>query len=124
MSKKQASEIDQLVGQRVRLFRSQRGYSQEALGKKINITFQQIQKYEKGTNRISVGKLYEIAEALEIDIRDFFDGLMDEREKLLIPFTKNVDIQFIQTFSQLPKDAQKQLISLANYIHLLTAYSK
>lgn len=67
--------VDIHVGARVRVRRKQKGISQEALANRLKLTFQQVQKYERGTNRISASKLYEIARALELPISDFFDGL-------------------------------------------------
>jgi transcriptional regulator with XRE-family HTH domain len=51
------------------------GMSQEALGDKLNLTFQQIQKYEKGANRIGAGRLYEISRILNTPVSSFFDGI-------------------------------------------------
>jgi transcriptional regulator with XRE-family HTH domain len=69
--------IDIHVGARVRMRRKMKGISQEALAGKLKLTFQQVQKYERGTNRISASKLYEIARALDTTIADFFEGLAD-----------------------------------------------
>lgn len=66
--------IDKHVGKRVRLRRTELDMSQEALAEKLGITFQQLQKYEGGTNRISAGRLYELAGALETTILHFFEG--------------------------------------------------
>jgi transcriptional regulator with XRE-family HTH domain len=71
--------IDVHVGARVRMRRKMKGISQEALAGKLKLTFQQVQKYERGTNRISASKLYEIARALDVTIGDFFEGLDDTR---------------------------------------------
>jgi len=65
-------EVDLLVGARVRLRRKQMGVSQAELADICGITFQQIQKYEKGSNRISASKLYEIAQHLKVPIGHFF----------------------------------------------------
>jgi transcriptional regulator with XRE-family HTH domain len=65
------------VGSRVRLRRTMLGLSQEKLGEKIGLTFQQVQKYERGANRISASKLYEIARSLRVSISWFFEGLSD-----------------------------------------------
>jgi len=73
--KKQASPIDVQVGHRVRLRRMLIGMSQERLGEMLGLTFQQVQKYEKGVNRIGAGRLFEIAHILGMPIQDFFDGL-------------------------------------------------
>lgn len=70
--------IDVHVGARVRMRRKQRGISQEALAGRLKLTFQQVQKYERGSNRISASKLYEIARTLEVPISDFFEGLGED----------------------------------------------
>lgn len=69
---KSATHTDVLVGARVRLRRKELGFSQSKLAAKLGITFQQIQKYEKGANRIGAGRLMEIAGALEVPITYFF----------------------------------------------------
>jgi transcriptional regulator with XRE-family HTH domain len=76
MNKKQANAIDRLVGVRVRDRRTAMGMSQEGLAQKLNLSFQQIQKYEKGTNRISAGRLFVIAQALATPIGFFFGEVM------------------------------------------------
>jgi transcriptional regulator with XRE-family HTH domain len=73
--KKQASPIDVQVGNRVRLRRMLIGMSQEKLGEMLGLTFQQVQKYEKGANRIGAGRLFEISNILGMQIQDFFEGL-------------------------------------------------
>lgn len=73
-SKKSHNPIDKHVGARVRMRRMMVGLSQEKLGDKLGITFQQIQKYEKGTNRISASKLQQIATILGTPIQFFFAG--------------------------------------------------
>ncbi len=70
-----ANEIDIHVGQRLRLARILRGLSQDELGKKVGVTFQQIQKYERGANRVSAGRLVALAKALELEILFFFQDL-------------------------------------------------
>ena len=69
--------VDIHVGARVRTFRKQLSVSQEKLAEDLGLTFQQVQKYERGANRISASKLYEIACSLRRPIIDFFDGLPD-----------------------------------------------
>lgn len=71
------SEIDQHVGGRVRMRRKLIGVSQEQLADSLALTFQQVQKYERGENRISASKLYRIAALLKTDVTYFFDGLPD-----------------------------------------------
>lgn len=71
---KKPSPIDVLVGERVRLQRLLIGMSQGMLGATVGVTFQQMQKYEKGTNRIGASRLLRIAEALGVPVGYFFGG--------------------------------------------------
>ena len=75
MPKKQANPVDAHVGRRVRLRRMLIGMSQERLGELLGLTFQQVQKYEKGVNRIGAGRLYEIAGILGVPINYFYDDI-------------------------------------------------
>jgi len=70
-----ANAIDRRVGQRVRSRRLEIGMSQERLAELLGVTFQQVQKYEKGVNRIAVSRLWDIAGALEMRVARFFDGV-------------------------------------------------
>jgi transcriptional regulator with XRE-family HTH domain len=72
-NKKQPNPIDIHVGARVRLRRMMLGMSQEKLGEQLGITFQQIQKYEKGTNRIGASRLQHIARVLTVPVAFFFE---------------------------------------------------
>src|SRR6185437_16017207 len=74
MPKKQANPIDIQVGNRVRIRRMLIGMSQEKLGDLLGLTFQQVQKYEKGVNRIGAGRLFEIAKILDVKIDYFYEG--------------------------------------------------
>jgi len=67
--------VDVHVGRAVRWRRKVRGLSQQQLGERIGLTFQQVQKYESGANRISASALHAIAGALEVPVAFFFDGL-------------------------------------------------
>jgi transcriptional regulator with XRE-family HTH domain len=69
--------VDLHVGARIRLRRRMQGVSQEKLADALGLTFQQVQKYERGANRVSASKLYEIAAALHAPVAYFFDGLAD-----------------------------------------------
>jgi transcriptional regulator with XRE-family HTH domain len=75
MPKKQANPIDIQVGNRVRIRRMLIGMSQERLGDLLGLTFQQVQKYEKGVNRIGAGRLFEVARILNVPIDFFYEGL-------------------------------------------------
>jgi len=69
--------VDLHVGARIRLRRRMQGVSQEKLADALGLTFQQVQKYERGANRVSASKLYEIASALRAPVSYFFEGLAD-----------------------------------------------
>jgi transcriptional regulator with XRE-family HTH domain len=75
--RKQADPIDAQVGNRVRLRRMLVGMSQEKLGELLGLTFQQVQKYEKGVNRVGAGRLFRIARILNVDIPYFFQDVHD-----------------------------------------------
>jgi transcriptional regulator with XRE-family HTH domain len=67
--------VDEHIGRRVRERRLEIGMSQEHLAELLGVTFQQIQKYEKGVNRVAASRLYDMTGALDVDIAYFFDGL-------------------------------------------------
>src|SRR5262245_37345730 len=71
------SPIDKYVGSRVRMRRMMLGMSQEKLGDALGITFQQVQKYEKGKNRISASRLQQISHILRVPVTFFFEGVPD-----------------------------------------------
>lgn len=68
------SDVDTHVGRRVRLRRMELGMSQERLGELLGLSFQQVQKYERGTNRIGAGRLFEVAKILGVGIEYFYAG--------------------------------------------------
>ena len=69
--------VDMHVGKCVRLRRTLLGLSQEQLGTELNITFQQVQKYERGANRISASRLWDIGQILDVPINYFFDDMTE-----------------------------------------------
>lgn len=69
--------VDIHVGTRVRLRRQVMKMSQEKLGDQLGVTFQQVQKYERGTNRVGASRLWKMAEVLDVPVAFFFDGLGD-----------------------------------------------
>ena len=73
--------IDLHVGQRVRLRRTLLGLSQEQLGAELNITFQQVQKYERGANRISASRLWDLSQILDVPVSYFFDDMTEATMK-------------------------------------------
>lgn len=73
--KEEPHAVDVHVGKTIRIQRLLKKVSQTELGDRVGVTFQQIQKYEKGSNRVSASMLVEIAGALNVDVRTFFDDL-------------------------------------------------
>ena len=82
------SELDKLIGERVRARRMEKHVSQTSLAAALGITFQQIQKYEKGTNRIGAGRLVRIAQLLECEVSDFCDVGQKKKIDQSSPFTR------------------------------------
>ena len=110
--------VDLRVGQNLRRVRTKRGVSQTLLADKVGITFQQIQKYEKGTNRISASMMHDIAEALNVDIITLFsevDSPVDDRG-FSVPvdaFLSNMlDLKIVEKLSKLhDKRIKKSLLT-------------
>lgn len=76
--KRKANLVDIHVGERVAIYRRLASLSQEALGDAIGVTFQQVQKYENGANRIGASRLFAIAQTLDVPLHVFFDGLLEQ----------------------------------------------
>lgn len=70
--------IDIHVGSRIRLRRQLMKMSQEKLGDELGVTFQQVQKYERGANRVGASRLYRLSRVLEVPVQFFFEGLSDQ----------------------------------------------
>lgn len=112
-------EIDRYVGARIRARRKLVGLSQEELGNVIGVTFQQIQKYENGSNRIGAARLFEIAEALEVSPAWMFEGIpsagkrkpkaLDEIGSFL---TDPYAARIMAAFPKLATDIKKRMIDL------------
>ena len=74
MSSKAPNPVDRYVGSRVRMRRIMLGMSQEKLGEALGLTFQQVQKYEKGTNRVGASRIQQISEILQVPVSFLFEG--------------------------------------------------
>ena len=102
--------VDCLVGRRVRMLRVARGLSQTELGREIGVTFQQVQKYERGTNRISASKLHDIARILGVEVAYLFgDAAHPENGDTDLP--RRVDLLVAQALSKLPEGHLKQQLT-------------
>ena len=107
------SRIDALVGARVRMLRERRKMSQTALGEAIGVSFQQVQKYERGANRISASALFHIARTLGVSPADFFEGLSTEGDGAT-EWSKMSDPQvrgLLDNFARIPSPRVKTKIA-------------
>jgi transcriptional regulator with XRE-family HTH domain len=86
MPRRKSEPLDAMVGAKVRVFRLNRGISQTALAEQLGVTFQQVQKYEKGANRIGASRLSQIAAALDISIADLFEPSRERAAEIDSPF--------------------------------------
>jgi transcriptional regulator with XRE-family HTH domain len=102
--------VDVAVGQNVKLRRLAVGLSQEKLGERMGLTFQQIQKYEKGTNRIGASRLVQIARALDCAVRDLFAGCDQGEAGPPIPQFSAAEIKLVLAFRAIESDARRAVI--------------
>ena len=95
------SPVDVYVGSRLKVRRSLMGLSQEKLAEAIGLTFQQVQKYECGMNRISAGRLYQLAEILGVPVAYFFEQMIGAKNQNLAPgFADNKQEDFASDLMQ------------------------
>jgi len=105
--------VDVHVGARLKMLRIQRGMSQTAVAERVGLTFQQIQKYENGSNRISASRLVEFAQALGVPIRAFFEGLVvDEARPPVGPFREpsTLDYEIVGLLSRVEDGQVKRQV--------------
>jgi transcriptional regulator with XRE-family HTH domain len=111
---KSPDTTDRHVGARIRLQRTLTGMTQEKLADILGITFQQVQKYEKGTNRVGAGRLLAISKALGVPVSFFFEGQASEAESkpsdVQSLLTSREGIALAQAFVRIESDAMRQAI--------------
>ena len=97
--------IDQHVGERIRLRRTERGLTQEQLAEALDVSYQQVQKYETGANRISAGRIYEISRKLDVTVGYFFEGLDGNQQSPVAPLEhggrQRSAIELVRKFAQI-----------------------
>lgn len=108
--KARANQIDATVGANLRRIRSLRQMTQEALADQLGVTFQQVQKYEKGSNRISASKLVMIAEALDCDLSSLFAGVTDEKRNAPIPSLSMRAVRLAALYDRLPDETVREAL--------------
>ena len=115
--------VDVHVGKRVRHRRWLIGMTQQQLAQQVGIKFQQIQKYETGANRISASRLWDIAEALEVPVSFFFEGLEEVQksadEKKSVPADLMGDkeaLDLVRSYYAIPENQRRRLFELARVL--------
>ncbi len=108
--------VDAHVGGRVRDRRTLIGMSQTELGKRVGLGFQQIQKYEKGMNRIGAGRLWRFSLILGRPISWFFEGIGERKRKVDDLVAKQETLKFVRYFSACGPDVQKHLAAMINAV--------
>ena len=131
MTKRDPNFVDRHVGNRVRMRRLLVGMSQEKLGELLGITFQQVQKYEKGSNRVSASRLYQIARVLGVPVQFFYDELKEHDNASGYAESEGADaiagalqspdgVQIARIFSETTDPDKRKLI--LNAVKLLADY--
>ena len=108
------TEVDHLVGQRVRQRRQLLGFSQTRLAEAINVTFQQVQKYERGSNRVGAGRLYQLSRVLDVPIGYFFetlDATNNDGEASALPELSREQGLLLRAFEGIPNSTVRYRIS-------------
>jgi transcriptional regulator with XRE-family HTH domain len=113
--------VDVHVGKRIRHRRWLVGMTQQQLAEAVGIKFQQIQKYETGANRVSASRLWDVAEALEVDIAFFFEGLSKDGEDSgkTLPADIIADkeaLDLVRSYYAIPETQRKRLFDLARVL--------
>ena len=125
-SARDPNSIDVHVGHQLALYRRVAGMSQEALGDAIGVTFQQVQKYEKGTNRIGASRLFAIAGALDVPVSVFFAGLgQDDRPDPVPSDIARDGLDLLSAFRTIEDgNTRRHLVGLARSIAAYSAGPK
>jgi len=111
--------VDAHVGKRIRHRRWMVGMTQQQLADKVGIKFQQVQKYETGMNRVSASRLWSIADALEVSIDFFFEGLeadgsLEARDDSLLADREAMEL--VRAYSAIPEAQRRKLFDLARVL--------
>lgn len=104
MTKKRDKKLDVIIGRNVRIQRLAKGLTQTALANRIGVTFQQVQKYERGANRIGGGGLLRIAQALGVPATELFNGAevtANDNRNILDLLVERKSVRLVQAFAQL-----------------------
>src|SRR6478735_9540002 len=106
-----ATQIDKHVGRRIRERRMVLGLSQQQLATIIGVTYQQAHKYERGLNRISAGRLFEIAQVLGVGVSWFFEGLSADSEQHEISPRQRMCLELARNFAMIDNEKHQEALS-------------
>jgi transcriptional regulator with XRE-family HTH domain len=106
-----ANAADRHVGARIRERRIMMGLSQQQLARMIGVTYQQAHKYERGLNRISAGRLFEIAQVLSVPVSYFFEGLRQDGEPQDISPRQRMCLELARNFSLIDNEKHQEALS-------------
>ncbi len=109
-STSRTQDIDRHVGSRIRERRIMLGLTQQQLADLIGVTYQQAHKYERGINRVSAGRLFEVAQVLSVPVNYFFDGLEQEGERAISP-RERICLELARNFAQIPNERHQEALS-------------
>jgi transcriptional regulator with XRE-family HTH domain len=101
-----SGRIDDHIGALIRARRTMLGLSQQQFAKRIGLTYQQTHKYEHGINRVSAGRLYEIARALDVPITYFYEGIGDENSPQLAPHQRMI-LEIARNFAAIENEKHR-----------------
>ena len=106
--KRRATAEDVAIGQKLRALRLDGGLSQSELGQRIGVTFQQLQKYEKGANRVSAGRLMRIAAALGVPVTAFYDAAARRKSERGLPYLQSAGaVRLVRAYADIAQRAPK-----------------
>ena len=109
-SSSRTQDVDRYVGARIRERRIMLGLTQQQLADLIGVTYQQAHKYERGINRVSAGRLFEVAQVLSVPVNYFFDGLDQENERAISP-RERMCLELARNFAQIPNERHQEALS-------------
>ena len=109
-SASRTQDIDRHVGARIRERRIMLGFTQQQLADLIGVTYQQAHKYERGINRVSAGRLFEVAQVLSVPVNYFFDGLTDGGGRGISP-RERMCLELARNFAQIPNERHQEALS-------------
>ncbi len=109
-STERTQDVERRVGARVRERRIMLGLTQQQLADLIGVTYQQAHKYERGINRVSAGRLYEIARVLSVPVGYFFDGVEGQGARAISP-RERMCLELARNFSQIPNERHQEALS-------------